>query len=173
MIAHQIVQRLEQISRGRDPVTQCAAADDNSVTGQDVLLAIEWKVIAVLREHRMRQQARPRQAFRNGLRRLRGDGHVFFADIARVLPAMMLNHFQGRRDKLQLFADFAADLFAKFPAARTRALFVGEFVSDGFARQMIGQRPATVTLLALLLSRSSSFVAIGVRTDVIVGTIVR
>ena len=67
------------------PVTQCAAADDDSVTGQDVFLAIERQIIAVLREHRVREQTRSRQPFVNRLRRLVGDRHVFFAGIARVL----------------------------------------------------------------------------------------
>jgi hypothetical protein len=42
--------------------------------------------------------------------------------------------------------DFAADLFAKLSAARTRAFLVGEFVNDFFARKVIGQRIWTRSL---------------------------
>ena len=94
---------------------------------------------------------RSRQAAVDRLRRFGGDGDVLFALAAGVLFAMMLDHFQRRREELQLLADVAADFLAKFAAAGTDAFFVGQFVNHLPAGKVIGQRSSAVSFVLWLL----------------------
>jgi len=78
----------------------------------------------------------------------------------------MLDHFQRRRNELQLLAAVAADFLAELAAAGTKPFFVGQFVNYLTAGKVIGQRSAAVALALLLLP---GFVFAGV----IIGRVVR
>ena len=141
---HSLVQRQRQIRGRRDPIAERAATKNQAVPRGDVFLPVQRRVIAVLGQHRLREQARTGQAFLDRLRRLRRERHVLFAMPAGVLHAHVLDHLVRRGNVFELLARLAADLRPLLAAAGTRALFRREFIALLFARQVSRQFATTV-----------------------------
>jgi len=164
--ADRLGQRREQEHRLPDPIGQRRAVEVHALPCINPRLAVQRRVVAVLRHQHMRDQAGPRAAALDGQRRHR-PLHDRLAGPAAQLRPDMLDDLEAGRDILEHLALVLAHP-AEHRAAAARA-DAGRLVGDGLTRQMGRQRLAH-RLLALArlrrvrlggVSRAGAGVALG------------
>src|SRR5215475_3932805 len=100
------VQRLQQTSALRQPAAHGLAGDVGAVPRKDLLLPVQGQVVGSLSDNHLRQQAGPRGALLNRLRRLGGGPH---GAVASILLAYILDDFQLRRNIFVALAGLLPD----------------------------------------------------------------
>ena len=90
----------------------------NVCTGEEMLLAVQGLVVAVLADHHLRHKAGFCYTFRDELCRQLTAEHLFTAG-ASILRSNVLTDHEARRDERQLFADFIADEAKRHTAVAT------------------------------------------------------
>ena len=136
MPADRLGQRREQELRLADPVGERGAVEFNAFAGVDDGLAVQRGVVAVLGDHHVRDQARPRPAAFDRQRRHRRL-HNGLAGAAAQLRAEMADHLEAGGDVFEHLALVLADpAEGRTAAARAAA---GRFVGDGLTWQVIRQ----------------------------------
>ena len=129
--ADRLGQRREQELRLADPISACGAVECDAFARVDDGLAVQRGVIAVLGDHHVRDQARPRPAAFDRQRRHRRL-HNALAGAATQLWAEMADHLEAGGDIFEHFALVLSDP-AEGRATATRAA-AGRFVGDGLTR---------------------------------------
>ncbi len=131
-------QRIEELTTPAYPIGQRRAFQFDSGPGIDLRLAIQRKMITVLRDQHMSQQSRPGQPARDRPARCRCLHDLFTVPAAQLRPYMPDN-MKVCRHILQHLRDVFAQR-TQFPAAsRTGLLFRHMGTRD--SRQVAGQRP--------------------------------
>jgi hypothetical protein len=131
VLADRLGQRREQELRLANPIGKRRAVEFDAFAGVDDGLAVQWGVVAVLGDHHVRDQARPRPAAFDRQRRHRRL-HNALAGAAAQLWAEVADHLEAGGDVFEHLALVLADP-AEGRAAAARAA-AGRFVGDGLTR---------------------------------------
>ena len=147
VLANAISERAQQPRRLAHPVGQCAAIEIEAVARVDLGLAIEGKMVGVLRHDHMCEDAGAGHRTRDRHRRHGRLCHRLALG-ARVGRPHMAHHLEAAGHVLQDLGHVLADL-AQALAAAARASAGGGLVSLLAARQMLGQLAARLLLAAM------------------------
>ena len=143
MPADGLGQRLEQLRRAADPVGQGGAVEIDALPPEDLALAIQREVVAVLRDQHMGEQTRPWPA---ALDRARGQRRLAECLAARAGHARAHDpgHDEAAGDVVELLGDVLSDPL-QCAAALAAGVPGGEHLL--VARQAVGERLALRPLL--------------------------
>ena len=141
-VLEQLPQGCQQLGARRHPVAHRRARQLAPEPLEALLAAMQRNVILILVDDDLGQQARPRQALVDRLRRLGGDGHVAFAALAGVLDALVLDDEHLGRLVVVLLGRLDADLLTLVAALGAEPFGRGQFVTSRFVAQVRGPADA-------------------------------
>ena len=131
-------QRLQQRVRAAYPIGERRAVQFHALALVNLFLAIEWKVIAVLRHPHVRQKSRARHAPCEGTAR-RFCLHDLLAPPAGQLFPHLSNDLETRRDVFEHLRNILAQMLQLPAAVGTRGVLRRNL--PRLARQVFRQRP--------------------------------
>ena len=143
---HPCIQRMDQVGTLAHPAAQGLARQLHALTPVDAFLPIQGKMVGVLRDRHLGQQARPRPSLVDRRSRLVGRHHRAPFPTG-VLLTGFLDHMKGGRDVLQPLARLLADVLQLAPAFGTVSFVVPEVIDHPAAFERGRQRLATMASL--------------------------
>jgi septal ring factor EnvC (AmiA/AmiB activator) len=132
--AQRCQQRVDQLVAARHPTGHRGAVDLDAITRVDAALAVQREVIAILRDHHMRQQSRPRQPTHDRTARRVGLEDAL-ALHARQLGSHVADDLEVRGHVRELLRDARADAAQPATASRPAAGLAIVVVMCGCARR--------------------------------------